>query len=162
MASRGRILCPRNLPFSSWTTSRREAISGSRIWARCGTNQCIRVSRLLHITHTLTSLICLSTLSSKTHSRTHTHTQTCVYHHSNTHSNTDVHKYTQKHVCSHHPHTYTRTHLLKDEGLLVPHRVDGVCRGGPFSAELFLGISRQSDDLRLHTCLHTLVAQELP
>ena len=57
---------------------------------------------------------------------------------------------------------HTNTHLVKNEGLLVPHRVDGVWRGGPFSAELFLGISRQSDNLRLHARLHTLVTQELP
>lgn len=31
MASSGMILCPKNLPFSSWTTILREAISGSRI-----------------------------------------------------------------------------------------------------------------------------------
>lgn len=51
--------------------------------------------------------------------------------------------------------------LVKNEGVLIPHGVDGVGRHRPLGAELFLGVVGQPQDLRLHTHLHTLLAQEL-
>lgn len=58
-------------------------------------------------------------------------------------------------------HISSRSNLLENERLLVPHWVDGVGRGGPLGAIFLLGVAREPDDFHLHARLHALVGQEL-